>query len=62
MKATVKEKLWTYEDYISGRIPSDVSEVINGKEVKKLPARDLHAWLEMKISYLLRKNLIEENI
>ncbi len=54
---TVKEKIWTYEDYISGRIPHDVSDIINGKEVKKMPARDLLAWLEMEISYLLRKHL-----
>ncbi len=57
MKAAVKEKIWTYEDYISGKIPPDVSEIINGKEVKKMPARDLHGRLVLYIGMLLEKNL-----
>ncbi len=53
MKATVKEKIWTYEDYIFGRIPPDVSEIINGKEVKKMPAGFFHGNIEGKIFVIL---------
>ncbi|NPB03076.1 MAG: Uma2 family endonuclease [Thermotogae bacterium] len=41
-----KGKVWTYEDYLSGRIPREVSEVIDGKEVRKMPAGAFHGWLE----------------
>ncbi len=57
---TVKEKIWTYEDYISGKIPPDVSEIINGKEVKKMPVGGFHGFLEHKISFILSKKLSDK--
>jgi len=56
MKAKVEEKVWTYEDYILGKISPDVSEIINGKEVKKMPVGGFHGFLEGIIySYLYSK-------
>ena len=57
MKATVKEKLWTYEDYISGKIPPDVSEIINGKEVRRMPVGGFHGFLEGAVYRLLYSKL-----
>ncbi len=57
MKVAVKEKLWTYEDYIAGKIPPDVSEIINGKEVKKMPVGGFHGRLELLIGMFLERNL-----
>ncbi|NPA79728.1 MAG: Uma2 family endonuclease, partial [Thermotogae bacterium] len=48
---------WTYEDYLAGRIPPEVSEVIDGKEVRKMPTGDLHGWLESEIAYIIRRSL-----
>jgi len=62
MKAKVKEKLWTYEDYISGKIPPDVSEIINGKEVRKMPVGGFHGRLELLIGMFLEKNLKEYTV
>ncbi len=50
-----KERIWTYEDYLSGRIPEEVSEVIRGKEVRKMPAGDIHGFMEAFITGLLLK-------
>ncbi len=59
MKAAVlekpKERIWTYEDYLSGRIPEEVSEVVRGKEVRKMPTGDTHGFLEMEIASLIRE-------
>jgi Uma2 family endonuclease len=52
-----KGKVWTYEDYISGVIPSDVYEVVEGKEVKRMPTGGLHGFLETEITFLLRSRL-----
>ncbi len=49
-----KPKVWTYEDYLNGRIPAEVSEIVKGKEVRKMPAGDLHGYLEMEIASLIR--------
>ncbi len=57
MAVEVREKLWTYEDYVRGRIPSDVSEIINGEEVKKMPTGGFHARLELLIGMILEKAL-----
>ncbi len=50
-----KERIWTYEDYLNGRIPSDVSEVVKGKEVRKMPAGGIHGFLEAVITGFLLK-------
>ncbi len=52
-----QERVWTYQDYLSGRIPPEVSEVIDGKEVRKMPTGDLHGWLESEIAYIIRRSL-----
>ncbi len=51
-----REKVWTYEDYLSGRIPEEVSEVIRGKEVRKMPTGDTHGFMEALITGLLLKS------
>ncbi len=51
-----KGKVWTYEDYLSGRIPAEVSEVVKGKEVRKMPAGDIHGFMEALITGLLIKS------
>jgi len=48
-----KDKVWTYEDYLNGRIPAEVSEIVKGKEVRKMPASFIHGFLEGKIYTLL---------
>jgi len=53
MAVEVKEKFWTYEDYVRGRIPPEVSEVVNGEEVRRMPAGGLHGFLE-GVSYQRR--------
>jgi len=30
-----KTKVWTYEDYLAGRIPPEVSEVIDGRRLER---------------------------
>ncbi len=56
MAVGVRERLWTYEDYVRGRIPPEVSEVVNGKEVEKMPVGGLHGFLEGVIyAYLYSK-------
>ncbi len=49
-----KERVWTYEDYLSGRIPAEVSEIVKGKEVRKMPAGGLHGFLELEIASLIK--------
>ena len=48
-----EEKIWTYEDYMSGRIPAEVSEIVKGKGVRKMPVEFVHGLLEGKVSFLL---------
>ncbi len=48
-----KGKVWTYEDYLSGWIPTEVSEIVKGKEVRKMPVGFIHGFLEGKIYTLL---------
>ena len=57
MRGVVLErpKVWTYEDYLSGRIPAEVSEVVRGKEVRKMPTGDIHGFMEAFITGLLLK-------
>jgi len=62
MAVEVKEKFWTYEDYVRGRIPPEVSEVVNGKEVEKMPTGGLHARLELLIGMFLEKALREHTV
>jgi len=50
-----KERGWTYEDYLNGRIPMEVSEVVKGKEVRKMPAGFVHGAIELMIANLLLK-------
>ncbi len=50
-----KERIWTYEDYLNGRIPAEVSEVVRGKEVRKMPAGFSHGMMELMIANLLLK-------
>ncbi len=50
-----KEKVWTYGDYLSGRIPAEVSEIVKGKEVRKMPAGFSHGAIELLIANLLLK-------
>ncbi len=54
-----KERIWTYGDYLSGRIPAEVPEIVRGKEVRKMPAGFAHGVLEGKI-YSLLFPLIEQ--
>ncbi len=56
-KPEVKEKVWTYEDYISGRIPPEVSEVLEGKGVRKMPTGGLHGELENLIAFLITSSV-----
>jgi len=51
-----KGKVWTYEDYLNGRIPAEVSEIVKGKEVRKMPTGDTHGFLEAVITGLLLKS------
>ena len=48
-----KGRIWTYEDYLSGRIPAEVSEVVRSREVRKMPTGFAHGLLEGKIYSLL---------
>ena len=49
-----KERIWTYEDYLSGRIPAEVSEIVKGEEVRKMPTGGLHGFLELEIASLIK--------
>ena len=51
-----KERIWTYEDYLNGRIPTEVSEIVKGEEVRKMPAGDIHGFIEALITGLLLKS------
>ncbi len=50
-----KERIWTYGDYLSGRIPAEVSEIVKGKEVRKMPTGFSHGAIELLIANLLLK-------
>ncbi len=52
-----KERIWTYEDYLSGRIPAEVSEVVRGKEVRKMPTGFAHGYIESYLTTVLRSKL-----
>ncbi len=54
-----KERIWTYEDYLSGRIPAEVSEVVRGKEVRKMPTGGLHGIVVGAIYRFLHERLGE---
>ncbi len=54
-----KGKVWTYEDYLSGRIPAEVSEIVKGKEVRKMPTGGLHGVVVGAIYRFLHERLGE---
>ncbi len=52
-----KERIWTYGDYLSGRIPTEVSEIVKGEEVRKMPAGFSHGYIESYLAAVLRSKL-----
>ena len=52
-----KGKVWTYKDYLNGRIPAEVSEVVKGKEVRKMPTGFAHGYIESYLTTVLRSKL-----
>ena len=61
VKERPKRKVWTYEDYLSGRIPAEVSEVVKGKEVRKMPTAFAHGYIESYLTTVLRSKLATEH-
>ncbi len=54
---SIKDRIWTYEGYLRGEIPPEVSEVVEGKEVRKMPTGGLHGWLEGMLYWMLSRAL-----
>ncbi len=53
----LKERLITYEDYIEGRLPEGLYEIVDGEVVEVAPAGGLHGYIEAKIAgFLMEKS------